>query len=330
MTSIRVAIRSPQPGRAAGRLLFDLRGPGMGAVQMGGDGYHQVDSFGNVETVPPYSLNGASYPAGRVIYGDAGDGVAPHKDMIRFFDAQAVQSPIVLDTSWLAIGHVDEFVQFVPADNARGWTIAVKDVDAALDILRTAQRGGHGGTRAFSREGSPEQTIDQLLGDRHLMHLNEIARQRIALNLELLKAETGVADAEIIRVPGLFHEAEFHKYVRTINGSPEPPPASPPSSERSGLTFPNEEITYGPGSLLGYYPASVNGLLVNRHNYVAPRQWGPVIDGVDILDAGVKAAYARVDIHVWPIDDWMSHHQIAGEVHCGTNAIRAINRPWWR
>lgn len=329
MTSIRVAIRSPQPGRAAGRLLFDLRGPGMGAVQMGGDGYHQVDSFGNVETVPPYSYKGVSYPAGRVIYGDAGDGVAPHKDMIRFFDAQAVQAPIVLDTSWLAIGHVDEFVQFVPADNARGWTIAVKDVAAALDILRAAQRGGHGGTRAFSREDSPDQTIDQLLGDAELLRLNEAARRRIALNLELLKAETGVTDDEIIRVPGLFHDAEFHKYVRKADGK-APEIAADPITERNGLTFPDEEIIYSPGTLLGYYPASVNGLIVNRHNYVSPRQWGPVIDGVDIMEAGVKAAYARVGIHVWPIDDWLSHHQIAGEVHCGTNAIRAIDRPWWR
>lgn len=330
MKSIRVAIRSPQPGRSSGRLLFDLRGPGMGVVQTGGDGYHQVDSFGNVETIPPYSYGGASYPAGRVIYGNAGDGVAPHKDLVRFFDAQAVQAPVVLDTSWLAIGHVDEFVQFVPADNARGWTIAVKDVTAALAILRAAQRGGHGSVRAFSRDGSPDQTIDQLLGDAKLLRQNEAARRSIALNLELLKAATGVTDEEIIRVPGLFHKAEFHDFAAQVDYTPPPSPdgAGPPAIP--GYTFPDEEIVYGPGTLIGYYPASVNGLFVNRRNYIPPRQWGPVIDGVDIMDAGVKAAYARVGITVWPIDDWLTHHAIGGEVHCGTNATRAINHPWWR
>merc|ERR1712000_318434 len=53
---IQVAMRSTQPGRVGGRAVFDFKGPGFGAIQLGGEGYHQVDSFGNLETVPPYSL----------------------------------------------------------------------------------------------------------------------------------------------------------------------------------------------------------------------------------------------------------------------------------
>jgi protein-arginine deiminase len=319
VTSIRIALRSPQPDRSAGRSLFDIRGPGMGVVQIGGEGYHQVDSFGNLETVPPYEHNGKSYPVGRVIYGDAGDGIAPHKDFVTFFKSQGVQAPIVLDTSWLAIGHVDEFVQFLPADNARGWTIAIKDVQAALDLLREAQARGHGNVRAFSREGAPELTIDELLSDTKLLRQNELARRKIELNLAILKAETGVSDDEVVRVPGLFHASEF-----SFSEADAPPPALP-----EDLDWPREKIVYGPGTLLAFYPAAVNGLLLDRHNYIVPTQWGPAIDGVDILQAAVNEAYAKVGIKAWTVDDWLSHHRFAGEIHCGTNVTREISRRWW-
>ncbi len=316
ITSIRIALRSPQPGRSAGRSLFDIRGPGLGVVQIGGDDYHQVDSFGNLETAPPYELNGKSYPAGRLIYGDAGDGIAPHKDFVTFFKSQAVQDPIILDTSWLAIGHVDEFVQFVPADNQRGWTIAVKDVPAALALLRDAQKRGYGKTPAFSRQGAPQPTIDELLSDKKLLLHNELARRKVALNVEILKAQTGVTDAEILAVPGLFHESDF--------SGDAPPPSLP-----EDLDWPKEKIVYGPGILLAYYPAAVNGLLLDRHNYIVPNQWGPVIDGADVLQAAVNNAYAKVGIKAATVDDWMSHHRFAGEIHCGTNVTRAIAKKWW-
>lgn len=325
--TIRIAIRSPQPGRAAGRALFDLRGPGMGVVQMGGKGYHQVDSFGNLETIPPYRHAGKSYPTGRVVYGDAGDGVAPHQDWVNFFAAQEVQAPIVLDTSWLAIGHVDEFVQFIPATNARGWTIAVKDVDAALALLRKASAEGHGGATALSRPDVPPRTIDELLADAEWLRLNEQARRKIAFNVAILLAETGVSQDEVVRVPGLFIESDFHDFVDTAARKSSAPPAG---TFPDGILLPPEHITYGPGELIAHFPAPVNGLLVDRNHYIAPRQWGPVINGTDILEAEVAKVYAAAGIQTTFVDDWMTHHIIGGEIHCGTNATREIGQPWWR
>ncbi|WP_191229319.1 protein-arginine deiminase family protein [Aurantiacibacter xanthus] len=325
MKVIRVAIRSPQPTRSAGRALFDLRGPGVGVVQIGGDNYHQADSFGNLETVPPYETNGRRYPGGRVIYGDAGDGLSPHHDMVSFFEAQEVQDPILLDTSWLAIAHVDEFVQFLPTDNARGWVIAIKDVPSGLEVLRDAQRRGFGDRPAFSVAGGHELTIDDVLADDDLMRKNELARRRVELNLAILMAETGVTEDEVLRVPGLFHTAEFAVDPEDALTEGAPPPMLPPD-----LDWPREEIVYGPGTLIAYYPAAVNGVVVDRHNYIMPSQWGPVIDGVDLLGEAVSAAYAKLGITTWSVDDWRSHHVLGGEVHCGTNAMREIGDAWWR
>lgn len=324
--TIRIAVRSPQPTRSAGRALFDLKGPGFGVVQIGGDDYHQADSFGNLETVPPYTHNGQTYPAGRVIYGDAGDGIAPHTDFMTFFEAQSVQAPILLDTSWLIIAHVDEFLQFLPADTARGWTIAVKDVPSALAVLREARSKGHGDVKAFSRDGAPDMTINELLSDQAFLEDNERARRRVEMNLERLMAETGISAEEVVRIPGLFKVAGFAEYVQraSVRDADQPPP---PWLEEEGPG--SERIVYSPGNLVAFYPAAVNGLLMDETNYIPPKQWGPVVNGVDIMEAAVIEAYAKAGITAWSINDWDSHHTSAGEVHCGTNVTRTVETNWW-
>ncbi len=311
---LQVAIRSPQPGRRGGRSVFDLRGPGMGAVQTGGSGYHQTDSFGNLETVPPYSFKGKTYPVGRIVYGDAGDGLAPHPDMRRFFAAQEVQSPIVLDTSWLFIGHVDEFLQFLPADTPRGWRVAVADVAAGLAVLRQAQARGHGGAKAFSVgvRRAPKMTVDELLADEAFLRANALAATKIAENLALLQRETGLTAADVVGVPTLFEDAAFGGMGGgAYAGAPE-------------------RIVYGPGTLIAAYPAAINSLLLDRRNVVAPRAWGPVIGGRDVLQDAVTAVYASAGLTVRYVDDWRSHHVLGGELHCGTNTTRRARPEWWR
>jgi protein-arginine deiminase len=318
---LQVAIRSPQPGRRGGRSVFDLRGPGMGAVQTGGSGYHQTDSFGNLETVPPHSLNGKHYPVGRIVYGDAGDGLAPHPDMRQFFAAQELQSPIVLDTSWLVIGHVDEFLQFLPADTPRGWRVAIADVAAGLAVLRQAQAAGHGGVKAYSVNvrRAPKVTINELLADEAFLRANALAVTKIAENLALLQRETGLTAAEVVGVPTLFQASEF-------TGPAAGDDTTPPPGGGGAL----ENIVYGPGTLIAAYPAAINSLLLDRRNVVAPRAWGPVIGGRDVLQDAVTAAYANAGFTVRYVDDWRSHHVMGGEVHCGTNATRRARPDWWR
>lgn len=313
---IKVAIRSSQPGRVGGRAVFDLRGPGWGAVQIGGAGYHQVDSFGNLETIPPYEYAGKSYPAGRIIYGDAGDGISPHKDWRTFFAAQEDQAPIVLDTSWLAIGHVDEFIQFVPADTARGWKVAIKDTRAAIALLKKAEAEGHGGVLAYSREGVSNKTISDLLNDNVFLNENATAAAAIDANLAIIKRETGIADSEVLSVPGLFSAISFDG--ADLNFDDFPPVSG------------DEPIVYGPGVLVASHPAAINGIVIDRKHYFSPRQFGPVINGVDILQQGIDQAYAQVGMQVNYIDDWRSHHNWAGEIHCGTNAVRVIDKHWWQ
>lgn len=209
---LRIMIRSSQVWRWSGREVFtSLRSDSVGAVQHRASG-GTTDSTGNLEAVPPHSHNGVNYPAGRVIMG-AQNAKAPY--MMEFLGVQETQSPILLDTDWLSVGHVDEFLQFLPYPNERGWVLMVDDPVGGLEIIERAAAAGHGSVNAVSRPHIPgeqgvwqchlplNETVDQVL-DLNLTAVNQRAAERIQFNLDILKREVGITDDEIFYVPGIF------------------------------------------------------------------------------------------------------------------------------
>lgn len=349
---MRVMLRSAQPDRDAGRELFErMRGRDIGVVQVTDRAEPDdwsLNSMGNLETIPPYTHGGRSFPAGRIIMGERKDsGARPSKVMRTMLTAQGLQDPLLLDTSWLGVGHVDEFVQFLPADTPRGWRIGIADPKAGLQLLRDAKGAGHGRTKMFSVPGrsgtpAPKETIDQALASRHLVADNEMAARRIAANLEILKRETGVTDAEIVRVPALYtRDSE----ALTADGQEVPVPRLTRMGAGSDLVDSLREqgqqkwLAENPAqgaaapatvTTSAYVPGAVNGVLLGRDRYLAPRQWGPVVGGKDIFTEAVTAAYQRVGLKVSYIDDWYTYHLGMGEVHCGTNTLRDATAPWWQ
>ncbi|MFB8275101.1 protein-arginine deiminase domain-containing protein [Nocardia colli] len=290
--SLRVAIRSPQPEREGGRSVFDLRGPGMGAIQIGGAGDRHVDSFGNVETIPPYTHKENAFPQGRVIIGtgNRNDATVGSPELQKFFAAQQIQPPLTLDTSWLVVGHVDEFIQFLPTPSGRGWRPAVSDPRRGLELLREQQRAGHGAEPAFSKPGAPDRTIDNVLADQRFVADNEFAARKIDENVERVFQETGTKPEDFVRIPGLYELS-------------------------AGI---DDE----PDALVSFYPGAINGVLINASNYIAPRQWGPVVNGRDVFEAAVTDAYRSAGVSVHYVDDWETLHVAGGEIHCGTNVLR--------
>jgi protein-arginine deiminase len=332
--SIRIIIRSPQSVREAGRQVFELRGPGVGAVQFEEGRRDEVNSMGNVETIPPYEHNGVSYPAGRIITGAQGQKLPAS---LEFFQAQGAQDPLVLDSNWLGIGHVDEFVQFLPADNERGWTIAVADPNAGRQILVDAQAAGHGSVPTNSRpEGDsgspfpepPKRPIDEYLADAEALAQNESAAAHIEENLEILLKETGVGADEVVRIPALFEDMAFSFDF----GGDGTTPAEGEDEFEMPPGFANDDR--GPddpdhGSAAAYVPGAINGIVIGT-DYIAPQQWGPVVDGKDLFGEAVAGVYADAGLTVHWIDDWDSHHVMGGEVHCGTNTLRTMATEWWQ
>lgn len=185
------------------------------------------------------------------------------------FASQGVQDPLKLDTSWLAIAHVDEFVQFLPADNARGWTIAVADPRAAVEVLRTTQAAGHGAVRASSRPDAPAVTVDQLLSDQKFLAGNTEAAEAIDRNLKILMDETGVKREEVVGVPALFRKDAFGfgSDGDELPGMGEPgplPTAEDPAANTyapdrpfDATTAKDSPIEYAQGSFAAYVPGAV-------------------------------------------------------------------------
>lgn len=328
--SFRVLVRTAQSDRVAGRQVFSVfRGPGVGGFQPGlgsGFGWEEINSGGNIETSPPYtSRSGVRYANGRVILGKHFDKY-PAESIMTFFKSQGVQTPFFIESGWLVAGHVDEIVQFLPCDNELGWTIAIVDTPSAVIILENAKEDGHGSTKTLTYHGdlTPDEetifldpkelntTINELLSDQDFFETNNYAQRYINDTLKLLLEEFPLADEDVIRVPTLWKDFTYPW--------PEFPSGHPARLHR---------VPPGERQVRSYFPQTINGLVLGS-DYLTAKPWGPNINGTDILEEATKEAYARVNMTVWFIDDYMSHHVRGGEVHCGTNTLRDTNVEWWK
>jgi protein-arginine deiminase len=167
-----------------------------------------IDWFGNLEVSPPViARNGQSFPLGRVLTGRQGLR-SMHPNIMAFLEAQRVQwPPLVVDTSWLEIGHVDEVVNFVPAAAAPGFRVLFPSVRLARGILEAAIQRDFGKLAVFA-DHQYETTVQELLEGVALSEEN----QRIQEILLEIKAQVreglGIQDAHFVELPALFRNGE--------------------------------------------------------------------------------------------------------------------------
>ncbi|MFF8615334.1 protein-arginine deiminase family protein [Streptomyces sp. NPDC015350] len=307
------------PLRDASRSAFPLlRGPGTGVIQqydprrVGSDDsqyYGSFSSTGNFGTLPPHSWRGRHYPVGRVVYGGTGGPESPDPSFLRMLAAQGYQRPVAVDTSWLGVGHIDEFLSFVPARNARGWVAVVADPVLGRNLLSDlAKRGGGGRTLvrgvAAKDTEDPGLTVADALRKPSLTRGTEIAERGIDAALRTLRDQAGLTDRDIVRVPALFNRLDV--------------PAG----------YPRRDL------VANYLPGAANGVSTGTGVYLAPRQHAPEAGGRDVFERAAEQALSRTGTRISWVEDWAySHHRgtVGGEVHCATNALRSLTgtRPWW-
>ncbi|NXE43464.1 PADI1 deiminase, partial [Ptilorrhoa leucosticta] len=97
-----------------------ILGPDFGYVtrEPPGKSVTSLDSFGNLDVSPPVTVRGKEYPLGRILIGSPlpwASGRRMSKAVRDFLFAQQVQAPLEVYSEWLSVGHVDEFLTFVPA-----------------------------------------------------------------------------------------------------------------------------------------------------------------------------------------------------------------------
>uniref|UniRef100_A0A673A5Z4 protein-arginine deiminase n=1 Tax=Sphaeramia orbicularis TaxID=375764 RepID=A0A673A5Z4_9TELE len=259
-----------------------------------------MDSFGNLEVSPPVTVNGKEYPLGRIIIGVAFPTATKGRNMTKvvqdFLWAQTVQEPVALFSDWLVVGHVDEFMTFVPAPDRKGFRLLLTSPDAGYKLFRGLQRDGHGKAKLF--DGLHDEkpvTVDEILDDENLEAENNYVQSCVDWNRDVLKRELGLDDEDIIDLPILFKMAEDEGVLRAMP----------------------------------YYPDMVNMIVLGK-NLGIPKPFGPKVNGHCALEAEMCRLMDGLGLKCTFIDDFAAYHKLLGEVHCGSNVRRkAFEFKWW-
>ncbi|MGE3766020.1 MAG: protein-arginine deiminase family protein [Kofleriaceae bacterium] len=256
------------------------------------------DSFGNLEATPPFTVGGVSYPFGKIYYGRVGSS-GMNTTLGNFLASQKVQAPFQIPTNWLCVGHVDEFISFVPAPgSAKGWKLVIADTTSAYNLLATLTPSS-----PLSRYGQDHgyPSVASLIGDTALRALNQdLQTDYIEPAVAKFKTELGLTDADIIRVPSLFEQP-------------------------SGCGGRVAALIPGMANLI---VANVDGTTTHLFTADPFFRGSGVSQASDPVIAAFQAAMpAGMSMHF--LDDWNTYHMGLGEVHCGTNVRRTPTAMWW-
>jgi protein-arginine deiminase len=162
------------------------------------------DWYGNVEATPPHTdRQGRRFPYGRMIIGKY-HAVTTHPGVLKFLEAQGVQwPPIIVDTSWLVIGHIDEVVNFVPAKTKAGFKVLLPSPKAAREMLQALLAKGLKEQPVFAAT-EDEMTLGALRMKISQTSENFAIDEAVTRLREQLKMELNLEDSDFVRVPALF------------------------------------------------------------------------------------------------------------------------------
>ncbi|XP_043097375.1 protein-arginine deiminase type-2 isoform X2 [Puntigrus tetrazona] len=295
-----VVLDSPRDGALQDFPIESILGPDFGYVTRDASNgeVSSLDSFGNLEVSPPVTVNGKSYPLGRIIIGVAFPTATHGRNMTQvvqeFLWAQKVQEPIALYSDWLYVGHVDEFMTFVPAPDRKKFRLLLASPDAGYKVFKGLQKKGHGEAEMFS--GLPEAiSVNKLLSNKKLQDENRYVQNCIDWNRVVLKKELGLDDEDIIDLPILFKVLEEKNCSRAV----------------------------------AYYPDMVN-MIVLGDQLGVPKPFGPTVNGRCALETEVCSLLEPLGLKCTFIDDFAPYHKLLGEVHCGSNVLREPSSfKWW-
>ncbi|XP_060115372.1 protein-arginine deiminase type-2-like [Heteronotia binoei] len=295
-----VVLDSPRNGGLQDFAIREILGPDFGYVTREPlfELITSLDSFGNLEVSPPVTANGKEYPLGRILIGSSFPTCAGRRmtKVVRdFLYAQLVQQPVELYSDWLTVGHVDEFVTFVPIPGKKQFRMLMASPSACYKLFREKQKEGHGEAvmfKGYTGTDTKRVTINKVLSNEIMVQENQYVQRCIDWNRDILKQELGLREEDILDLPALF---KMDKQ----------------------------------GKAMAYFPNMVNMIVLYRDLGI-PKPFGPIIEGECCLEQYVCSLLDPLGLTCTFIDDISSYHKHLGEVHCGTNVQRKpFAFKWW-
>jgi hypothetical protein len=310
---------------------------------------------GNLMVAPPRD----DTPLGTIVIGHAGQarcGLRP------FLLAQRAQPVLELDSSWLRVGHVDEYISFVP-DIAAG--------AGGHKILLASARLAH--ILTYACAARPDGDVGECITKAARLN-GEVfsARQALASSMQL-EAEFGpVVDAATSApVKAAYTPAPpvpAGTNGRVVLWTPEPElaciaygasevlanggmTASAQTTQRAldadrgrllaGLNATEDEFIdlpvifqpEGADTFAGFTADSVNMVVINNAEgcrCIVPKPFGPVMSGQYLFEVYIAQRLTALGLEVHFINDWHDFHRNDGEIHCGTNQLPVSRQVrWW-
>ncbi|XP_056397936.1 protein-arginine deiminase type-2-like [Hyla sarda] len=295
--SFPVVLDSPRDGELKDFPVRQLLGPDFGYVtkHAASSEVTSLDSFGNLEVSPPVTVGGKKYPLGRILIGSSfptSSGRRMTKVVRDFLYAQRVQAPIELFTDWLYVGHVDEFMTFVPAPDQKGFRLLLASPATCFRILQDKKQEGHGDVAMLQGFETKRWTVNKVLSTDTIIQENNYVQHCIDWNRDILKAELGLREEDIIDLPALFKLRQ--------------------------------------DQAVAFFPNMVNMIVLGKDLGI-PKPYGPVLKETCCLEDYVIDQLRPLNLRCTFIDDVVSYHKQLGEVHCGTNVRRKpFTFKWWQ
>jgi len=170
-------VMKAQRGSAPDTMARTLLAPDFGFISMGkprklAPQDRWMDWMGNLEVSSPVS----GYPLGRVYYGKS-PRTTFNPTIVSFIEAQEVQTPFAIDTSWLVIQHVDEVFNFIPGP------------DGAARMIVTSPRAA-----------------SEVLGKATYDPYNKELQAKVDADVQVAKDELGLTDDDIIELPTYYSD----------------------------------------------------------------------------------------------------------------------------
>nr|AAV85441.1 egg and embryo abundant-peptidyl arginine deiminase-like protein [Canis lupus familiaris] len=279
-----------------------------------------MDSIGNLMVSPPVKVEGKEYPLGRILIGSCFYPSKEGRDMSKalrdFLYAQRVQAPVELFSDWLMVGHMDEFMCFIPtpdkSEGEKGFRLLLASPSSCHRLFEEKQKEGYGDMALFEEvredqllsNGRQANTINQLLADKNMRKQNDYVEKCINLNRDILKKELGLVERDIIDIPQLFCLEQL---------------TNVPSSEQTGKFFARP-----------YFPDLLQMIVMGK-NLGIPKPFGPQIKGTCCLEEKICQLLEPLGFKCTFIDDFDCYLTEIGDF-CACANIRRVPFAfkWWR
>jgi hypothetical protein len=319
------------------------------------------DNGGNYVLSPPTE----EYRWGRILHGHAPD-EGKQCNPAPFLGAQRLQKPLVVDTTWLAVGHSDEIITFLPNRAAPGThkLLIVSGRLAYALIVRAACAGV---------DDTLRQVIDDAVAYNALNRAAVVTVARMITAFGAVTAGDAAAEEDLLvydpnpAVPAANGEMVLlqRRPNRTLQqlraglagylaDKGEVIDAFLAAEQRridatrvqlaAELGLEPEDIieipvTWEP-EMRGKIPEtadSVNMLVLvaadGACHCLVPKPFGPVFGDRYLFEEYISEQLTALQVTFSFLNDWADFHADDGEIHCGTNqlprALPQAQRSWW-